>query len=65
MEFFCFFKMKSLIKKIKSFHLKITTNLFLACSDCDGMCNHCNDVLNKKCQKFKLESMSACEQVSG
>lgn len=33
--------------------IKITTQIFLACSDCDGMCNHCNEILRIKCQSVK------------
>lgn len=45
--------MKTLLQKIKQFHSKITKQIFLACSDCDGMCNHCNKILKIKCQSLK------------
>lgn len=45
--------MKSLIQKIKQFHSKITTQIFLACADCEGMCNHCNEILREKCKSVK------------
>lgn len=38
-----------MIKFIKNIRIK----LYLLCSECDGMCNHCNNILKEKCYKIK------------
>lgn len=41
------------MKRLIKFLNDIADNLYLWCSDCDGMCEHCNTELKCKCNKHK------------
>jgi hypothetical protein len=46
-------KLLIMLKKLKNSITKKRIQIYLWASDCDGMCNHCNEELRKKCFEVK------------